>query len=206
MPLLTATQVAAVLRLHRRQRPRPHGLPAVVAVDGPSGSGKTTLARRLSAALADTGAVPVVALEDAYPGWDGLEAAVPRLVTSVLAPLASGERPVLLPTWDWDRDAEGEPRVVLPSGAAPAWVVVEGVGSGATACAPHLAALLWVEAPEAVRHARAMARDGETYAPHWDRWAAQEAAHFARERTRQRADLVLVTGPEMASWPAAGPR
>jgi hypothetical protein len=36
-----------------------------------------------------------------------------------------------------------------------------------------------------------MARDGDLYAPHWQRWAAQEERHLAREATRDRADLVL---------------
>jgi hypothetical protein len=36
-----------------------------------------------------------------------------------------------------------------------------------------------------------MARDGEAYRPHWERWAVQEAQHFAREGTRERADVRL---------------
>ena len=72
-------------------------------------------------------------------------------------------------------------------------VLVEGAGSGARAVAPHLAALLWLEAPDDLRRERALARDRDTYAPHWLRWARQEAAHFRREGTRERADLVLDT-------------
>ena len=45
----------------------------------------------------------------------------------------------------------------------------------------------------AVRRARALARDGAVYAPHWDRWAAQEDALLARERTSERADVELDT-------------
>ena len=37
-------------------------------------------------------------------------------------------------------------------------------------------------------------RDGETYAPHWDRWAAQEDAVYAGTRPWEGADLVLHTG------------
>jgi hypothetical protein len=36
-----------------------------------------------------------------------------------------------------------------------------------------------------------MERDGATYAPHWARWAAQERAHFAADRTRERADVAF---------------
>jgi hypothetical protein len=36
---------------------------------------------------------------------------------------------------------------------------------------------VWMQAPTSSRRARALARDGDTYRPHWDRWAAQEEAH-----------------------------
>ena len=52
-----------------------------------------------------------------------------------------------------------------------------------------------------MRRRRALDRDGETYAPHWERWAAQERVTFARERTRARADLVLVTDRALAPGP-----
>jgi hypothetical protein len=182
----------------------------VVAVDGCSGAGKTSFAAALAetlgralAAAPPSGpsaavAVPVVSLDDTYPGWDGLEAAVPRLVGGVLAPLATGVGPARLPRWDWEHGRQAPALEVVPAGARPPWLVVEGAGSGARACAPYLTALVWIEAPARVRHARAMARDGEAYRPHWQRWADQEAAHFAREGTRHRADLVLastVDGP-----------
>jgi hypothetical protein len=66
-----------------------------------------------------------------------------------------------------------------------------------------------------VRFARAIARDGETYRPHWRRWADQEVRLFQRERTRGRADRVYTdTGtavisensPGVAADPADGVR
>ncbi|MGZ4612363.1 MAG: uridine kinase family protein [Kineosporiaceae bacterium] len=173
--------------------------PAVVAVDGPSGAGKTGLADRLAVELREVrGPAPaagtaVVHLDDLYPGWDGLEAVVPLLLEHVLAPL-SGDAAITVPTWDWERDRAGPPRALPGLGTPrPAVVLLEGAGAGARAVAPHLAGLIWVEAPEPVRRARALARDGATYAPHWARWARQERGHFRREGTRRRADLVLVT-------------
>ena len=165
-------------------------VPAVIALDGPSGAGKTSMARALAAQLPDTASVH---LDDLYPGWEGLEAAVPLLVGHVLEPLR-GPAPVVVPSWDWVRVPPGPPRPRPDLGPPrPAVVLVEGAGAGARACSPHLSALIWVEAPEAVRRERALARDGAAYAPNWDRWARQEQAHFARERTRDRADLVLDT-------------
>jgi uridine kinase len=166
--------------------------PAVIAFDGPSGTGKTFLAHALAAQLPDAA---VVHLDDLYPGWDGLEAVVPMLVEHVLGPLGGGS-PIAVPTWDWTRDAPAPPRPRPDLGPPrPGVVLVEGAGAGARACAAYLSALVWLEAPEALRKERALARDGAAYAPHWDRWARQEQAHFARERTRERADLVLDTTP-----------
>jgi hypothetical protein len=38
-----------------------------------------------------------------------------------------------------------------------------------------------------------LARDGEVFAPHWQRWADQEDALFTADRTQERADLVVTT-------------
>jgi len=162
------------------------GATRVLALDGPSGSGKTTLADAVAARLSRDGApAPVVHLDSLYPGWDGLEASVPLLVRWLLEPLAAG-RPGGYHRWDWVAGREAE-WCAVPAADV---VVVEGAGCGSKACAPYLSLLVWLDAPEKVRFARAMARDGETYRPHWRRWADQEERLFARERTRERADLV----------------
>ena len=163
------------------------GTTRVVAVDGPSGAGKTTLASQLSAALRQA---PVVQMDDLYPGWDGLEAGVRRLVQEVLEPMSRGE-PGRYRRYDWTLGEPAETRVVPVT--APV-LVVEGVGCGAQACGPYLSLLVWLDAPADVRWTRAMSRDGEGYRPYWHRWAAQEERHFARSGTRARADVVLSTG------------
>ncbi len=164
--------------------------PAVVAVDGPAGSGKTTIAAVLAGLLGDARhPAPVVHMDDLYPGWDGLADAVPLLVDQVLEPLATGG-PARWRRYDWveGRYAEEHQLPVTPA------VVVEGVACGSLPCAPYLALLVWVDAPHDLRLSRGLARDGETFRPHWERWAAQERAHFAAHRTRERADLRLETG------------
>jgi len=158
----------------------------VIALDGPSGSGKTRLAAELAAFLRGRGTpVTVVAMDDLYPGWHGLEAGVTRLVEGVLKPFADGAAAVTVRRWDWMHDREGE---WSPLEVADL-LVVEGVGCGARVCARYVSLLAWVEAPEPVRRARALARDGLTYAPHWEVWAAQELAHFRREGTRERCQV-----------------
>ena len=154
----------------------------VVAIDGRSGSGKTSLAARLRPQLG----APVVTLEDLYGGWDGLEHGVDLLVSEVLEPLSAG-RAARVPRYNWVTAAWEAPWVLEP----PEVLIVEGVGAGARRAAAYASLLVWVESAASVRKKRALDRDGETFAPHWDTWAAQEDAMLRRERTADRADIVF---------------
>jgi uridine kinase len=177
-------RLAAAAELARSRPPRA-GRTRVIAIDGRSGSGKTTLATALQAALD----APVVRLEDLYGGWDGLERGVDVLVSEVLKPLATG-RMALVPRYDWIAAAWDMPSTLEP----PEVLIVEGVGAGAQRAAAYENVLIWMETPASVRKERALDRDGETFAPYWDAWAAQEDAMLARERTPERADLILRLG------------
>jgi uridine kinase len=165
----------------RRAVPR-CGRTRVLAVDGRSGAGKTSLAAGLRAALG----APVVALEELYGGWDGLERGIDLLVAAVLDPLSAG-RAARVPRYDWIAAAWDTPWVLEP----PGLLIVEGVGAGARRAAAYASVLVWMEAPESVRKKRALDRDGETFAPHWDMWTAQEDAMLAREHTPDRADFLI---------------
>ncbi|MEB7505750.1 chorismate-binding protein [Arthrobacter koreensis] len=163
--------------------------PLLIAVDGFSGAGKTSLALELAAALRPHRSVAVFHLEDVYPGWDGLQEGMDYYRREVLVPLASGQ-PARWQAWDWTAGQYGRRQ---ETGHADI-VIFEGVGAGHRAARSLLDAVVWVEAPEALRKERALARDGETYAPHWDRWAAQEAAWAAADRVPGEADVLLTSG------------
>lgn len=163
----------------------------VLCVDGPAGSGKTTLAAAVAAARSGT---IVLHLDDLLAGWQGgLPRLVADLVADVLAPLGAG-RAAAPRRFDWHADRFAG-RVTVPPGPL---LVVEGVGAGSRLTAPYRSALVWVEAPEQLRLARGLARDGDAFAPHWEAWAAREEVHFAREGTRDRADLRLSGDPSVA--------
>ncbi len=194
-PVLSVTGGEGVIAMAatavQRAAPR-SGRTRVVAIDGRSGAGKTSLASGLRAELG----APVVALEDLYGGWDGLERGIDLLVSEVLEPLSAG-RAARVPRYDWVAAAWGTPWVLEPPGV----LIVEGVGAGARRAAAYESVLAWMEAPQSVRKKRALDRDGETFAPHWDMWAAQEDAMLARERTPERADLVIDLRPSGMNVP-----
>lgn len=158
--------------------------PVIIAVDGRSGAGKTTLAVELAARLRAHHKVSLFHLEDIYPGWDGLAAGVERYVSTVLTPLSRGEAATWT-SWDWENHYDGEARVTLPAEI----VIVEGVGAAAEAARPMLDAVVWAESPDDVRRTRALDRDGATYEPYWDQWAAQEEEWLGLDDVPGNADL-----------------
>ncbi|MEA5453952.1 aminodeoxychorismate synthase component I [Sinomonas sp. JGH33] len=163
--------------------------PAVIAVDGRSGAGKTSLAVELAAALREHRSVILLHLEDFYPGWDGLAEGIRRCADAALGPLRGGEA-ARWRAWDWLADADGEERWTEPADV----VVLEGVGAGAAPLRALADAVVWVEAPAEDRRRRALARDGETYAPHWDHWAAQEDAWLAADDVPSAAAVTVLAG------------
>jgi uridine kinase len=170
------------------RRPALAGGRRLVLVDGLAGAGKTTLAALFADALRREDTVTVVAMDDLYEGWGGLPG-VGRLVHQQLVrPLVDGIRPRVA-RWDWHAARRRAPEP-LPLADV---VLLEGVGSWSSQLAPWTTLLVWVESPPDRRHSRALARDGEVFAPHWDAWAADERRLLAREATRAHADVVWPT-------------
>jgi uridine kinase len=156
----------------------------LVCVDGPAGSGKTTLAAALAARLGERAAV--VHLDDLYEGWSGLAGVWDRVEAQILRPLEQG-RPGRYQRYDWGAERFAE-WVDVP---VPEYLIVEGCGSAPRAVDGRAVLVAFVDAPEEVRLERGLARDGEHLLEHWLGWMAEEAAVLARERTRDRADVVV---------------
>jgi uridine kinase len=150
----------------------------VVLIDGGAGSGKTTLASQLIASW--PGEPPqLVSLDELYPGWHGL-AVASALVPEVIS--GAGFR-----RWDWTAGAPDGRRELDPSRG----LVIEGCGAITPAACALADLSVWLELPATERRARALARDGELFAAHWDEWADQEAEHWRAEHPAQLADLVI---------------
>lgn len=158
----------------------------LVAVDGPAGSGKTTYAGALARAL---GSAQVVHSDDFPVPWqEGPGAWFHAVQAQVLEPLSRG-MPGSFDRYDWVNDTYAE-RVTVP--AAPV-LVLEGVGTARRSIAHLLAFTIWVEAPQAVRFARVLERDGAGLEPQWRSWFVAEDVWFAADATRERADLIVNT-------------
>lgn len=165
------------------------GATRLLSIDGRAGAGKTGLALRTGELLD----APVVHLDDLYPGWDGLAEGVRRLRADVLEPLRDG-RPGGYRRWDWHAAAPAE----LCPVPVTAVLVVEGVG--ASVAAAGLTTLsVWIDVDDSVRRTRAIARDGDAFAPHWESWAVQEQRLFGLDGTRAghpTADVIIDNNKE----------
>lgn len=150
----------------------------VVLIDGRSGSGKSVLGEGLAPRLD----AQLVSLDDLYPGWGGLAAGSDAVHETVLRARDPG-----WVRWDWTAGRPAEWHPVDPDRA----LVVEGCGALSRANRARASFGIWLELGAEERRRRALDRDGDLFAPHWDEWAAQEDAFIARERPRGLADLVI---------------
>ena len=163
------------------------GIRPIALLDGGSGAGKSTLATPLAASLD----AELVRLDDLYPGWDGLEAGS-RAVTREIIPDGRWRR------WDWAADAAGPWELLDPTRP----LVVEGCGALSVAARDMATFGIWIELGADERRRRAIARDGDAYAPHWERWARQEERFCRREHPDLIADVVI--DGDLIPWSADG--
>ena len=180
--------------------------PFFLFLDGRSGSGKSSLAAALLAELGRAGVHAVRAdLEDVYPGWHGLQAAVATAAAEIVPALAA-RRPASFRLWDWESSRPSAyTRTVEPADV----VLLEGVGASsrplvrAAAAAGAEALTVWIGLDPEARKARALERDGEAFAPYWDLWAAEEDAWLASPDAPGPADVEVEGGAPSAADLAA---
>ena len=129
-------------------------------------------------------------MDDLYAGWT-LTGAVARLSAGVLRPLADGVPGAYHP-YDWAAGGSIPTRCRWP----PPGAGRRGLRQRPRAPDAWTTLRVWVEAPQPLRLARGLARDGAALEGHWRRWQRTEAAAFAAEDTR---------APGRAAVDGAGP-
>ena len=160
----------------------------VVAIDGRSGAGKTTLASGVSADLRSCGTAALVHMDQLYPGWDGLGESSEILATRILEPISQG-RPAAYAHWDWEAGGWGATVVLEPTD----FLVIDGGGSSVGPARPFAAVCVFVDADPMLRMSRGLARDGDTYRPHWG--AGRRRRRSSRRTTRGPARTSSSTPP-----------
>ena len=154
----------------------------LVCIDGPAGSGKSTLA----AAVAELTGAAVINTDELMEGWGGFDTVTSQL-TDVVTSLAHGRTGEYL-RYAWGQGRFFDDPVTVTPGP---WLVVEGVGSGEPAIAEWVTVLVWVEVDDDLRLARGLERDGAHNEPEWREFMPAEREIFARDRTRERADVIV---------------
>lgn len=163
------------------------GSSRLLCVDGRAGSGKTTLGGALHRAASELGTSRLIHMDDLYEGWSGLDSDLStRIDSELLGPMRENQ-PGRYHRYDWDREQFAEWHTIEPVDI----LVVEGVGSGASAYSESITTLVWVEAPRELRIQRGLARDGADVLEKWLVWMDDEDTLFARERTHERASVVV---------------
>ncbi len=158
----------------------------MILIDGRSGAGKSTLAAALVRGWPGSGIPQLLALDAVYPGWDGLATGAQAVVTDVLVPYRSG-LPGRWRRWDWATERPAEEHAIAPDRP----LIVEGCGLLTAEAAGYADVGVWLESPAASRRTRALARDGDTYRPHWERWAAQEDRHIREHDPAAHATIIV---------------
>lgn len=153
----------------------------VLVIDGRSGSGKTSFAERARARFVAAGRRPqLLRADDLFPGWGGLAEGS----LSIARALETGR----FKRYDWLLSAFAEEHQL----EARRPLIIEGCGSltranldaasrwaGAQSDISARISAVWIDCPAELRRERALTRDGDSYVPHWEAWAAQEDAHYA---------------------------
>lgn len=171
------------------------GRPWVVAVDGRSASGKTTLGARLAGAVRSSAVVSIddIAWHEPMYEWG------PLLREHVLAPLHRGLAVDYRPA-AWA--SHGRPgRIAVPADLD--LVVIEGTGASHREHADLIDCTIWVQSDFAEAERRGIERDvaqgvngdREAATAFWHEWMAHELRFFDRQRTWERADVVVTGTP-----------
>lgn len=172
-----------------------HNPTPVVLIDGRAGSGKSTFAKNLVDKLFQDGesAPRLIAMDDLYPGWEGLRAGSNYLNQNVLN-MISQRKTASYQIWDWGHGQRGNPEEPGNgwrefSGGTP--LIIEGCGSISRFSQELSSLSIWIDCELEVRKARLGNRDGGKFDQYWAIWAAQEDEFYESENSKALASYLL---------------
>ena len=168
------------------------GSSAVILIDGRAGSGKTLFASSLvDHFFKEHSFLPkLVAMDDLYPGWEGLRAGSVYLNERILQPLAAG-REASWQLWDWQRGTRGrqEPGNGFRQHSPGSPLIVEGCGSLGRENSALATFRIWIDSEPDIRRARFSSRDSGAFDDYFGIWAAQEDDFYGENRPEELSDL-----------------
>ena len=171
------------------------GTIGTVLIDGRAGSGKSLFANTLlEKFFSEHDFQPkLIAMDDLYPGWEGLAAGSSYLLQQILLPRAGGQK-ASWQIWDWKtnqrggNDAGNGMRLMEPG----TQLIVEGCGSISTNTAPLASLRIWIESPMEIRKVRYSNRDGGMFDEYFGIWSAQEDEFYKTHKSIQLADIRIL--------------
>lgn len=170
------------------------GRAALVLIDGRAGSGKSHFAKALTDAFFQEHQFTpkVVAMDDLYPGWNGLLEGSVYLLESILLPL-SKQQQASWQVWDWERSARGRDEVGngFRSHDPGNPLIVEGCGSLSKSAAELATLRIWIESDPGLRRERYSQRDAGAFDEYFGIWAAQEDEFYAEHKSKSLSDLII---------------
>jgi uridine kinase len=128
----------------------------------------------------------MVHTDDLLDGWADQFTYWHRLEKLVLQPIQRGDS-ARYQKYDWVKGFFHEWVKVEPADV----LIVEGVGAARAAGRAMASVTVFVDAPEAVRLARSIERDGMAMQPQLNEWRRRERLHFAADGTAWLADVVI---------------
>lgn len=167
----------------------------IIAIDGGGGAGKSTLAERLQKALPNSA---VIHIDDFYKGpWDKRLDHTnydvhpffdwKRFESEVIKPLKEN-REIVYHVYDWHKHI-AEEVVSVPKNAV---IILEGGAVLQKDFADVYDLKIWLEADEAERLKRALARDGEHMRFLWEEdWLPVERNYIRIQNPAARSDIII---------------
>ena len=183
------------LALEHLSRLEDSGATGTVLIDGRAGSGKSLFAKTLLEEFFRKHQFQpkLIAMDDLYPGWEGLIAGSSYLLEQILLPRSSGQA-ANWQIWDWEtnrrggKDAGNGMRLMEPG----TQLIIEGCGSISASTAPLATMRIWIESPLEVRRSRYSNRDGGMFDDYFGIWSAQEDEFYQTHKSNQLADFRIL--------------